>query len=126
MGVASYIVIFVVVAFAALVLIGRHRVARRRAAGARAFDEAFGQLDQRPQLEMGSSYGFTTFKVTFRTRADKESAAVRGQCATFLRAIGIAFSDEGSADRPFDASRAVYFTYEGYAPNQMIENSSDA
>ena len=59
-------------------------------------------------------------------RADQESAAARGQCASFLRAIGSAFAGEGSADRPFDASRAVYFTYEGYKSNHMIGNSSDA
>jgi hypothetical protein len=77
-----------------------------------AFSRAFGSLAQPPRLKVSSAYGYPTFDVMFRSKAEMESAAQL--IAEFKRELNILFRGYGSRETRFDAELATSFTYPGY------------
>jgi hypothetical protein len=60
---------------------------------------------------MSSSYGVPIFRVTFRSQEARARAQSTGQDKSFVAAILSICQHHGSAERPYDASRAVEFNW---------------
>lgn len=80
-----------------------------------AFQNAFKQFAApTPALEIGSSYGRPSFKITFKTEGDLKKAQSEEHIGTFKNAIQeLCAPHYSSLKNPFDAERAIYTTYEG-------------
>jgi len=109
------------VGIAALVLVGwiiaiQPRVRKERERTKRLVDEAFqqvyAQLPIPPSMKISSSYGYPTFAIQFRSKAEMDGAAERN--AGFKSAIDSIYKGYGSRSRPFSADMAIFFTYEGH------------
>jgi hypothetical protein len=67
-----------------------------------------------PRLTEGTSYGFRTFTLTFRSEAELRQAEASGCIAAFKQAIQSLYGHTGGRQNPFDADRAVWATHEGW------------
>jgi hypothetical protein len=94
-------------------VIGDIRSKRRHGRVQDAFNTAFA-LSGRPfpHLEVGSSYGYPTFKLTFTSKAERTNAQDAGCIDAFKHAVQLIYLHYGSKENPFDADRAVWSTYE--------------
>lgn len=80
-----------------------------------AFRVAFQDFNfPKPTLQMGTSYGYPTFTITFATEEDLKSAQADGRLGHFKHSISELYGHCGSENNPFDASRAVWATYIGW------------
>ncbi|MBI5767400.1 MAG: hypothetical protein HZA93_06360 [Verrucomicrobia bacterium] len=76
-----------------------------------AFREVYAQLSPLPVMEISGAYGFPAFKILFCSRPALEAASSRN--AAFKSEIGKIYRDYGTRSNPFDADRALLFTYDG-------------
>jgi hypothetical protein len=67
-----------------------------------------------PSLKIDTSYGWTTFSITFSSKEDMDFAESRGLIGQFKKRI------EKYYDKKFDPDRAVFCTYIGYVPYRKI------
>ena len=66
-----------------------------------------------PKYEQTYNHGYPAFTVTFVTKSDLNESKAHGLTAQFSHKIGEICRDAGSKKFPFDAERAIWFTYEG-------------
>ena len=78
-----------------------------------AFDSVFAELSAMPNYEQTYSYGYPAFTVTFATESDLEECNSLGLTKRFSEKISELCGGSGSKKHPFDAKRAIWFTYEG-------------
>ena len=78
-----------------------------------AFESVFSDSTVRPTYEQGYSYGYPSFTVTFPSKADLQHSETQGRTKRFRDEITQCCEDSGSKKHPFDAERAIWFTYEG-------------
>lgn len=106
---------------AALLLVGwimaiqpRVRKERERTKGLvdAAFREAYAELANPPTMKISSSYGYPTFEIRFRSKAERDGAVARNE--GFRVAIDGIYQGFGSRRRPFRADLAIFFTYDGH------------
>jgi len=78
---------------------------------AKDFEDTFKNAKiKSPTLEIGTSYSWATFSITFWTKEDLEFAESNGLVEQFKKRI------KGYYDKEFDPDRAVYCTYVGHVP----------
>ena len=82
-----------------------------------AFNLIFKKFENtKPNLVIGTSYGYPSFEVIFKTKEDMDKAQREGFIEQFIVKIQELCqlpSDTGKEKRSFDATRAIYTTYEG-------------
>ena len=78
-----------------------------------AFESVFSSLPATPKYEQRYSYGYPAFTVTFASKPDLDENRTNGLTERFTKRIGELCKDSGSKKHPFDAERAIWFTYEG-------------
>jgi len=95
-------------------VIGGVRLKRRYRKVQEALHAAFASSARPfPHLEVGSSYGFPTFRLTFASPAELASAQDAGCIAAFKLAIQSIYLHDGDKENPFDADKAVWITSKG-------------
>ncbi len=106
----------------AAVIINRPYVRRQqeriRASVEDALRRSYAPLPISPKLMMSSSYGYPAFEVSFGSKREMEAAAA---CSTaFKEEIATLFKSPtwfkgwGPFFQPFNADKAIFFTYDGY------------
>lgn len=84
---------------------------RTRSRQAQDFEDTFNNAQiKSPTLEIGTSYSWATFFITFSTKEDLEFAESNGLVEQFKKRI------KGYYGKEFDPDRAVYCTYVGHVP----------
>ena len=82
-----------------------------------AFNLIFEKFENtKPNLVIGSSYGYPSFKLVFKTKEDMVKAQREGFIEQFtikIQELCQLPSDTGRETWSFDAKRAIYATYEG-------------
>ena len=74
----------------------------------------------RPSLALRYSYGFPAFTVTFQAKEHRDESEKSGLNGLFVQAIADLCVNEGTRRSPFEAQRAVYFTYAGWLEEQLV------
>lgn len=97
--------------YARIVHVRRER-ARDAIASETVFREIYGALSPLPRFEVSSSYGYPALLVVFASKTEMNAATRMND--DFRIRIGSVFKGRGSASRPFEADRAIFFTYEGW------------
>jgi hypothetical protein len=92
------------------VLVTRRRRRALQLEVERLAKEAFAGSLPPPAVEIGSSYGFSSFQVTFPSNDALARARHAGLTGRFLDGIQNLCKDEGSKENPFNASAAIWFT----------------
>ena len=104
-----------------LVLIVRGNAAHRRLQ--RASEGALARIympsSALPQLALSHSYGYPSFQVTFTSKLELQAAADAGLNESFKREIDALCKGRCPKDRPFTAEQGVFFTYDGWLPEQL-------
>ncbi len=82
--------------------------------------ESFAGTSSRPRLEVGYSYGYPAFKVTFATQSEHEMAVLSGKTREFNRRVEIVCSTSGSNERPFNAEQAVFLPMKATSRSRFV------
>lgn len=106
-------------------LVRRRRAAVRASTCRQRFESVYSGLLPIPALTQDTRYGLPHFEVMFQDEAMLQAANVDGTNRRFLEAIDAACSDCGSRARPFDAKRAVFFTYPSHA-DELVRRHPEA
>jgi hypothetical protein len=77
-----------------------------------AFTHTYAESRQRPSLSISYHYGFPAFEIAFQTRQQRDEAA--GLNASFVEAIQTLCDGLATPGNPFDARKAIAFTYPGH------------
>lgn len=88
----------------------------------RDFEDTFKNAKiKSPTLEIGTSYSWGTFSITFSTKEDLEFAESNGLIEQFKKRI------KGYYDKEFDPDRALYCTYVGHIPpwKEMVDEKGN-
>ena len=72
--------------------------------------DIFGECASSPSVQVGHSYGFPRFQLTFPSNELLEQAKSAGLTQSFLNNVQNRCIDSGSKRNPFEASRATWFT----------------
>jgi hypothetical protein len=97
----------------AYVLVGRVRHARLYARSREAVARNYESSSSVPQVRLRYMYGFPAFEIAFDTKEHYSAAAESGLNASIAEKINRLCKHMGSAANPFDAKRAIFFTYPG-------------
>lgn len=63
-----------------------------------------------PDLTIGNSYGFPTFRLAFESKEGHQAAIDSGALARFMSELDELCRGRGTKDNPFDLKRALYCT----------------
>lgn len=108
---------FLLIAGALIILITlsvirtRKRQKTRREACKAVFDKAYAGTEDKPSLHMSYGYGRPVFTVTHPSRAAHERSELSGANSSFRREIQAVCGECGTQASPYDASRAIRFTW---------------
>ena len=75
-----------------------------------------------PGFEMKYHYGYPAFTITFHNKEQREEAEKLGLNSSFVAEIGRICKERGSSTRPFEAERAVFFSYAGYVAEFLAKH----
>ena len=89
----------------------RKRQRTRREACQAVFDKVYTATEDKPSLHMGYGYGKPIFTVTHPSRAAHDQSELSGANSSFLREIQVVCGECGTQANPYDASRAIHFTW---------------
>ena len=78
-----------------------------------AFESIFSDAIVMPKYEQLYAYGHPAFAVTFPTKSDLDNSIGTGYTKRFTEEIGEICQSRSDAKNPFDADRAIWYTYEG-------------
>ena len=108
------IAIFVAVLFVIALMVRSTKMRKAREQRFRdAFESVFSESTVRPTYEQSYSYGYPSFTVTFPSKTDMQHSDTQRRTKRFKEEIAQCCKDSGSKKYPFDAERAIWFTYEG-------------
>jgi hypothetical protein len=75
-----------------------------------------------PGFELNYHYGYPAFTITFHNKEQREEAERLGLNSRFIGEIGRICKTRGSSSRPFEAKRAVFFSYTGYVTEFLAKH----
>lgn len=105
------LILYVILLFGLLIGFQWWKNKRIKLRQAKDFEDTFKNAKiKSPTLEIGTSYSWATFSITFWTKEDLEFAESNGLVEQFKKRI------KGYYDKEFDPDRAVYCTYVGHVP----------
>lgn len=119
----SYFVLLSLAALLAVWFIRGSVRHKRLVSGCEAiFRKIYAAPSPMPRLEIGSSYSYPTFTLTFLSKREREAADEAGLNQSFKHEIDMLCRDYGSKSNPFDADKAVWFTYQGWLEEQAARD----
>ena len=86
-----------------------------------AFTRIYSNFNPQPTLKVGYAYGFPKFTITFETKALRDEREKSGSNSSFVNAIAHMCANEGTRARPFEAARAIHFTYASELEDVMVK-----
>jgi len=95
----------------ALVCLSRVRHGLLKRSAQAVFDRTFGAFQPRPTFKMSYSYGVPTFNIAFASQNDFDRARTSGLTHSFVASIQDLCRGRGSREHPYEASRAVEFSW---------------
>jgi hypothetical protein len=110
----AYILVFLVIAIGVRLAMVKRRHARLQDSCLAAITRIYAGSDPLPSFTLRYQYGYPAFEIKFRTREQCEQAARLGLNASFTDTVETLCKGLGTSRRPFDAQRAIFFSYIGY------------
>lgn len=119
----AYDLLFLVSAALTFVVLSRRRQIKLKTKCEMAFVSIYIKLSPSPKFEMSYSYSYPAFTITFRSKNDLVAAEEQGFNASFTQTIGQLCKGLGSREHPFEAKRAIFFTFEGWLEEELARRN---
>ena len=94
-----------------------------RSACEQVFSEAFAPMGEVPQFKMAYSYAVPVFRICHKSKSLNDIAESTGANAAFVAGIQKVCNAYGSQDNPYQASRAIFFTWNESEEEKHTSNS---
>jgi hypothetical protein len=106
---------------AGLMIVSIRRTKTLERACCAAFDGIYASTNSPPRLTVHPGYGTPVFLVEFADEAALQAARSGAANESFVDAVQAVYADKRHRGEPFDARKAIFFTYEGYLDRRLAE-----